>query len=455
MFVVLSFIISIILGVIINSIVYNTFGIGKKSDKEIYEYIHEYEMNDLTKDLRKVKYSDEAKMKKLVNEYWSDNFLVYMVNQNGDVLASTNRAVKSIDTIYIKDGFREIVYNKNSQNGIFSNSIKYYARIRGCNYITNDYYLYFDYNGNVQDDSKSLIYMLILFPIIFILMMSGRIGYIIKINKSIRTIADGDLTHRTSLKYKNELRQLAEDVNYMASELQSEDENRKEFLTNISHDLRTPLTIIMGYINMIKEKKYENEEELDEYVQIMEKKSQFLKGMLDDFFQYSKLSSMDLELNIENIYLQELIRQIVEEECSVFKDKDLELSLTLTEKTINIQGDGEFLYRAVDNLLSNALKYSKKGTTVEVALEKKVIEKISYGIISVSNIPRNEVNSEETQRFFERLYKQDKSRKQEGTQDGSGLGLSIVKEIIKLHHGIARVKKEGERIRFELLIPNL
>lgn len=65
------------------------------------------------------------------------------------------------------------------------------------------------------------------------------------------------------------------------------------------------------------------------------------------------------------------------------------------------------------------------------------------------------MNSEEAQRFFERLYKQDKSRKQEGTQDGSGLGLSIVKEIIKLHHGIARVKKEKEKIKFELLIPDI
>ncbi|OFI05992.1 sensor histidine kinase YycG [Clostridium acetireducens DSM 10703] len=88
----------------------------------------------------------------------------------------------------------------------------------------------------------------------------------------------------------------------MASELEKEDEKRKEFLTNISHDLRTPLISILGYLNMIKEEKYEDEKELESYIDKINNKSLFLKSMLDDFFQYSKLSSRDIQFNKEYIY---------------------------------------------------------------------------------------------------------------------------------------------------------
>lgn len=140
----------------------------------------------------------------------------------------------------------------------------------------------------------------------------------------------------------------------MASELQKEDEKRKEFLTNISHDLRTPLTSILGYLNMINEKKFEDEKELQTYIDKVGKKSLFLKSMLDDLFQYSKLTSGDIQIENEAIYLQELLRQIVEEEKLEFQNHNLNLCLNLEKNPINIKGDGELLVRAINNLLSNA-----------------------------------------------------------------------------------------------------
>ncbi|WML32767.1 HAMP domain-containing sensor histidine kinase [Clostridium sp. OS1-26] len=274
------------------------------------------------------------------------------------------------------------------------------SQVTGCDYLKDGYYVYFFYLGHTNSDAAAILSAIFTFIIIFTLLSLGRINYIINIKRSIKIIAQGQLDHRVPLKYRNELRELAEDINYMASELEKEDEKRRTFLTNISHDLRTPLTSILGYLNMIKEEKYEDKKEFESYIDKISRKSLFLKSMLDDFFQYSKLSSKDIEFNKEIIYVQELIRQIVEEEAPVFQDKDLQLSLSLSKEPISIKGDGELLVRAVNNLLSNALKYSKKNTVVNIEVYKELIEKDTFSIVSISNVPEEEIDEEEIKSFL-------------------------------------------------------
>ncbi|WP_254306693.1 HAMP domain-containing sensor histidine kinase [Clostridium sp. 001] len=276
-----------------------------------------------------------------------------------------------------------------------------------------------------------------------------RISYISKIKSTVRNIAEGRLSNRVPLKYKNELGELAEDINYMASKIEKEEKNRNEFMTNISHDLRTPLTTILGYINMIKNNKYESKDELDNYVDIMNKKGIYLKNMLDDFFEYSKLSSNDIILEKQKLELNELARQIAEEEEDEFTQKGLKLSINLPQESIYIESDPNLFLRAVNNLLSNAFKYSKENTVVEFNISKEIFNNTPYAVISVSNIPNDPISNDDLENFFERLYKKDSSRQKEG----SGLGLSIVKNIVKLHGGFIKAYKQDNKLVFKVYHP--
>ncbi|QAA32496.1 sensor histidine kinase [Clostridium manihotivorum] len=445
-FAIISMGISLFLGIMINAAVKPDL----KSDNEVYNYVYKDYIKDLLSELKKPANINEEKIKSIINREWRRDYTLYLVDKNGRVIESSSGSVKEIDPEYIKDGMVQVkhVDNKEKNKDVTDTTV----RVRACYHISSDYFLLFDYLGYGQNDGNfyTVIFSVIaIYLISFSLLTGGRFTYLLKINKSIRVMAEGNLSSIAPVKYKNELTQLAKDINFMAEELQKEDDKRKEFLTNISHDLRTPLTTITGYIKIIKEKKYRDTEEVGKFVDIMERKSNHLKYMIDDFFQYSKLASNDIDMNKEKLYLQELIRQIVVEEQPVFKQSQLELLLYLDNKDIIVFGDGELIFRAVSNLLSNALKYSKKETKVEVVIGKENIDNSSYGVISVISIPKEDIKEEEVIKLFDRLYKKDKARGGEG----SGLGLSIVKEIIKLHGGLVMANKEADKIVFKLFIP--
>jgi signal transduction histidine kinase len=298
-------------------------------------------------------------------------------------------------------------------------------------------------NGNIVG-----VMAISIFIIVFFLLIWKRISYISKIKSTVRSIAEGDLSKRVPLKYKNELRELSEDINYMASRIEREEKNRNEFFTNISHDLRTPLTTILGYIDMIKNGKYDSKRELHDYIDIMDKKGLYLKSMLDDFFEYSKLSSKDIVLEKQCLELNELARQVAEEEEDEFIRKGLRFCLKLPLESVEIEADPNLFLRAVNNLLNNALKYSRNNTAVEFKIRKQEYNGNFYAVISVSNVPETPVGDENIENFFERLYKRDLSRKEEG----SGLGLSIVREIVKHHSGFVKVCREDEKLVFKIFM---
>lgn len=410
-----------------------------KSSKNRIDYIYSDVITDLEKSLDKLDSNNPTEIQDFFDKNYNfrSSYDFYLVNNYGNIIAGNNKEILSIDKNQVVDGKREYV-SKNEDKNAF--------KIVGCDYIKNGYYLYYIYCGYGRDDSRMMIYALIGFIILFFLSIWKRVSYISKIKSSVRVIAEGDFSNRVPLKYKNELRELAEDINSMASELEKEDKKRSEFLTNISHDLRTPLTTILGYIDMIKKDKYDSKEQLRKYIDVMERKGVFLKNMLDDFFQYSKLSSKDINLNLQMLELNELGRQILEDEESAFEEKSLYLSMKLCNESVNIYGDPELFIRAINNLLSNALKYSKGNSKVVILISKEKINNINYGAISISNIPKESVSEEEINSFFERLYKKDTSRHEEG----SGLGLSIVKDIVKRHGGFVKGYKEEEKLVFKI-----
>ena len=248
--------------------------INKKSKEKKIEFVYKNYVTPLKNDLKKIQLNDNTTYDL---RSVKSNYIFYVVNKNGDVILSNGKDVKKIAPDKIQDGKRE--FSTYKYNNVLSEIIF-------CEYLKDGYYLYVDFFGYTTSDRPTEISILFIFIIVFTLLSLGRINYIINIKRSIKIIAQGQLNHRVPLKYRNELRELAEDINHMASELEKEDEKRRTFLTNISHDLRTPLTSILGYLNMIKEEKYEDKKEFENYIDKINRKSLFLKSMLDDFFSY-------------------------------------------------------------------------------------------------------------------------------------------------------------------------
>lgn len=417
-------------------------GIYNKTPNYRINYIYSKTIIDAEKDFKNMDLNQKDGVKELINKkyFFNSGYSFYIIDGTGKVYTGSNDEVVAIDKQKAKASKPQYYVSK--QENTF--------KIVGCDYLKDGYYLYYSYLGDGHDDFNMMIYALICFVIIFFMLIWTRVSYISKIKVAVRSIAEGDLSQRAPLKFKNELRELAEDVNYMSAELENEDKKRGEFLTNISHDLRTPLTTILGYIDMLKKEKYDSKAELDKYINIMERKGIFLRTMLEDFFQYSKLTSKDMVLNIEELELNEFGRQLLEDEEKRFKNKSLTLEVKLFKEPICIKGDSELLGRVVNNLLNNAFKYSKKHTIVKIMITKEKLNNINYGVFSVCNTPKDLVSEEEVDNFFQRLYKKDQARHEEG----SGLGLSIVKDIIKLHGGVIKgYKEKGELIfNFKLKI---
>lgn len=370
---------------------------------------------------------------KRMEESLDDSYInrIFIVDNQGNVKFSTG-----------KIGIREIDLSKGEGDNLFINNSSFTAtniiKLNENSYVAylNDGYIYNDIIIYQIGITATLI--------IFLIFISGRVKYISSIAKSVKNIATGDFSNRVPLKYKNELTNLAEDINYMSEELQKQDLNQKEFITNISHDLRTPLTTILGYSKMLEEKIYSNEEELERYISIINNKGNYLKTMLDDFFHYAKLSSKDMELEKVLINFNELIMQLLDGEDINFKEKNLELQVKLESKTIHVHGDSMFIARALGNLINNTLKYSKEFTVVNINLKKENINGIDYGIFSIENTPINNISKDIVPKLFKRLYKVDKSR----SEKGSGLGLVITQEIIKAHDGFIKASLIHGRIRF-------
>lgn len=427
----LSLIISFSIAFIIRDIRF-TF-CSNSEDKRISERYDE-DISMLKDELIRCDIKNVSEVKKILQDDYGFKvgYEFYLVDEEGTVIESSTPGMLKIDKEEIVDGLRSYKESETDTN-IF--------KFRCCDSLKDGYYLYCSYLHYDEDDTLLVAAALISSLICFYILLWGRISYISTLRASVAKMTKGDLRERIPYRYKNELRALAEDINEMAQSLESEERKKNEFLTNISHDIRTPLTTIMGYLNMIKNNQYDSQETLGKYVDIMERKGKFLKSMLDDFFQYSKLNSNDIELDKTRLDLNELLRQIKEDEEDEFLIKSLKLELDLYRKPIYCIGDSELLARVVNNLLSNAKKYSRPETSVLIKSNIEKVESQSYGVFFIRSVPKEAIKQEEISYFFERLYKRDSARKEEG----SGLGLAISQNIIKLHDGKIEgiVTKEG------------
>ncbi|WZL72990.1 HAMP domain-containing sensor histidine kinase [Clostridiaceae bacterium 35-E11] len=269
------------------------------------------------------------------------------------------------------------------------------------------------------------------------------------IKEGVERIKSGDIHHTINVSGNGEFGRLASNINSItdglnkavANELKSE-RLKTELITNVSHDIRTPLTSIITYVDLLKKEK--NPPKSQEYIEIIDQKSQRLKILTDDLFEAAKASSGNIPVNNERIDIVSLITQGLGELNDKIEAAALEFKINHSKDKVYITADGKLLWRAIENLLSNMFKYALKGSRVYIDiedLENKVV-------LTMKNISAYELNISANE-LMERFKRGDESR----SSQGSGLGLSIAKSLIDIQKGSFNIEIDGDLFKAIIQMP--
>ena len=269
-----------------------------------------------------------------------------------------------------------------------------------------------------------------------------------KIEQHLKNMYEGDHTKKLeSSEFTPEFQEIIKYINDVSSGFENaiqegikSERMKTELITNVSHDIKTPLTSIINYVDLLKEENIENEK-AKEYINILDSKSQRLKKLTEDLVEASKASSGNVKLNIEKINICELIKQTTGEFEDKFKNKNLEIISNIPEKEIFINADNRYMYRVIENLFSNISKYALNDSRVYI----DVIKNASKVKAVIKNISQERLNISSDE-LIQRFVRGDKSR----TTEGSGLGISISKSLTELQNGIFDLSIDGDLFKIEL-----
>jgi len=292
-----------------------------------------------------------------------------------------------------------------------------------------------------------------LFILSFFYITKRKTTQIESLAEGVMEIAKGNLAYRIEKKGQDEIALLTDNINQMAEEIMTSiemerkiEQQKNELITNVSHDLRTPLTSIMGYLRLLREEKYETKEQYDEYLKIAFSKSEQLKNLIDDLFEYTKLTNDKNNLVRQQVCLNELLDQLMEELVPLAEQKQRLFSKYFPNHRVFVALDSEKIVRVFDNLLINDINYSVGDGKIMVSLEGQD----DHVRICVAN-QSDAFTAEELASLFERFYKKDQSRT--NVTEGSGLGLAIAKSIVELHGGTIHAKYKNETLYFIITLP--
>ncbi|WP_315116219.1 HAMP domain-containing sensor histidine kinase [uncultured Clostridium sp.] len=276
------------------------------------------------------------------------------------------------------------------------------------------------------------------------LLVRRKAEYIKNICNGIKIISEGNLDYKIVIQGHDELAILAEEINNMSLKLKNKIEEERaaerlksELITNVSHDLRTPLTALIGYIQLAADDKMSFEDK-DKYTKISLEKSKKLKVLIDDLFEYSKLESGGIKLEKVKVNIIEIIEQSIGELSIKAKERCIGFNKNFKNSKVELLVDPNKIARVFENIIGNAVKYSLEGSDVNINL----YENNENVIISFENIVES-ISEEDLDKIFNRFYRTDESRNSEIA--GSGLGLAITKSIVELHEGKIWVKNEDDK----------
>lgn len=271
-----------------------------------------------------------------------------------------------------------------------------------------------------------------------------------KIQEGVELMKEGNLQYQIELDGKGEFAELASNINginqnfkqAVHNELKNE-RMKTELITNVSHDIRTPLTSLITYTDLLKTET--DPDKIQEYVEILDQKSKRLKVLTDDLFSAAKASSGDIPVDLQQIDVVALVNQGIGEVSEQIAEKNFTFKLSHSAENMYVVADGKLLWRSIENILSNIFNYGLEGSRVYIDITRES----DQTLISFKNISKYELNITEAE-LMERFKRGDESR----TSKGSGLGLSITKSLIENQNGKFEINIDGDLFKSMIYLPN-
>ena len=352
------------------------------------------------------------------------------------------------------------------------NDVRVNENIKAINGQTNDNFL-----SRYQEDVRiklsesrrfagfifieMIVCFIFFFSVYFVFFTKKIVNYFEQIDRGIEEFSEGNFDIEFEVRNEDELSNMARNLNRTTGEInrilakeRDEEKSRKEFITCIAHDLRTPLTSVIGYLQLVMAKAYESRsnEELqiknEEYVKIAYEKAIRLQGLIEELFSFTKTDSTELRLHLTEIDVVKLMEQLADECYPSLQEAGLTLEFKTSAETIKIEADGDLMARAIANLLTNGIKYGKDGKKLIIDLYRENensdlhIRIINYGRL----IPKKDIDH-----IFDKFYRVEDSRSLQ--TGGAGLGLAITQNIVELHGGSVNVKSDLSGTVFEIVLP--
>lgn len=376
---------------------------------------------------------------------------------------------KKLDSItaYTEKDLNELFYDS-KQNRYYA-SITPFETEEGRNYyclvkipkenITSDLTFSNNYNGQYNVFWLLIIQTSILFVILFSINVylysrwtSTKItNPLLQVARGIKDIADGHYRNRLDFKANYELQQIQASFNNLAERLEKAENEKKQLeeskqrmLVDLSHDLKTPITSIKGYVEALRNDIIKDEEKRKNVLNVIYTKTELVTGLIEDLFELTKLDSPDYPFAKELSDIAEFIRELAVEYYDAFEDRNFHFQFEIPSYEVKVPFNQILLYRSLSNILSNALAYNPKGTTVTLKLtedDTKVHISIKDDGIGISN--------EIKEKVFDAFFRGDQSRKSDG---GTGLGLTITKKIIEMHNGSIHLDSGNGYTHFQIAL---
>lgn len=266
-------------------------------------------------------------------------------------------------------------------------------------------------------------------------------------------IANGNYDHRIPFELRGDLSRVVSSINGLVdSTVTAIEEERKieqskdELITNVSHDIRTPLTSIIGYLGLIEDGQYHSEEELLKYTHTAYSKAKQMKSLVENLFEYTKVRQPTVPVNMSQFDMVQLVEQLAADFELEAHNKGIEIQVLPKENQLLMDGDTEKLVRVFNNLFTNAFKYGAGATKIVVEIEKVGTEAVVVVKNNGAQIPQQSLDS-----LFDRFYRVEESRNQ--ATGGTGLGLAITQSIVALHGGYIYAKSNPEWTSFIIHLP--
>ncbi len=266
-------------------------------------------------------------------------------------------------------------------------------------------------------------------------------------------IAQGHLEHRIPFRVNGNQQHVITSVNALVDtitqamqEERASEKSKDELITNVSHDLRTPLTSIIGYLGLIEDHQYQSEEDIVKYSHIAYDKAKQMKNLVEDLFEYTKVQQHGAPVNLMTVDLGQLLEQVGASFELEAEKKGMAINVSCEPTPLSITADPEKLGRLFSNLVANALKYGHGASYIHLTA-KQLGEKV---VITVAD-DGEKIPAESVKHLFERFYRVESSRNK--ATGGTGLGLAIVQSIVELHHGSVTARSDDQETAFVVTLP--